>query len=284
MKPILFILTIFLGMSNIKCQEYQYKTFIDTNFVWSHAFFALSGPHTPYTYYVRNYFTGSDTTINDKIYYKHTQGLIRSEEKRFYFYDEGLNKDVLILDFDAKVGDTIFSNKYYNYFVDSIDTVLVNNTYRKRLFVSSDFLNPGGFGFKLIWIEGIGNINYGIKGLYTSSMGFYQNFCGFSEKGIRVYPPNSVSVECERALVPVINFDIKNINVFPNPTNNFILIDDANFKYNRNCKLYDTFGKLVADLEINNNRISLENIQGGMYILYLVDKNNNIHLGKIVKE
>ena len=61
MKPILFILTVFLGISNVKCQEYEYKTLIDTNFVWSHAFFRLGGPHTPYTYFVRNYFTGGDT-------------------------------------------------------------------------------------------------------------------------------------------------------------------------------------------------------------------------------
>ena len=64
-------------------------------------------------------------------------GGIRSDTaSRVYYYPTGVEQEILLYDFRVEIGDTIYSNLWFNptgYLVVSfIDSIEVSNHYRKR--------------------------------------------------------------------------------------------------------------------------------------------------------
>jgi len=98
----------------------------------------------------------------------------------YFDFNDGLEEEGLIYDFNLEVGDSIYIDNYYLFFVDallicdSIDTVLINGVEKRRYF----FLDNGlGTSYSDIWIEDIGSI-YGLLfvGCYSAGWAGGENF------------------------------------------------------------------------------------------------------------
>ncbi|RMA58080.1 T9SS type A sorting domain-containing protein [Ulvibacter antarcticus] len=75
------------------------------------------------------------------------------------------------------------------------------------------------------------------------------------------------------------SFQNENISLYPNPTNNFLKIQ--NFKDVKNAIIYTVLGQRVAELEINENSIiDVQNLEHGIYLL----KIDELEAVKFVKE
>ncbi|WP_106917783.1 T9SS type A sorting domain-containing protein [Chryseobacterium aurantiacum] len=61
------------------------------------------------------------------------------------------------------------------------------------------------------------------------------------------------------------------INVFPNPTADYITITVSSKKKPKDVSIYDMSGKLVSQKEINNSRIDLSFLPKGVYMLTFND-------------
>ena len=76
---------------------------------------------------------------------------------------------------------------------------------------------------------------------------------------------------------------LEDINIYPNPTNDFIYID-----YNKNKKLfytlYDISGKLIFDKKIISPSIDIRILDNGIYLLEIKDEEDNCIRKKVIKE
>jgi hypothetical protein len=88
-----------------------------------------------------------------------------------------------------------------------------------------------------------------------------------------------------QACTPLANetFESQNINLYPNPANDAVELQNINQEYN--YALYTTTGVCVqkGTVGVENNRITMDTISSGMYVLQLNDKNGKVSSYKIIK-
>jgi hypothetical protein len=88
-----------------------------------------------------------------------------------------------------------------------------------------------------------------------------------------------------QACTPLANetFESQNINLYPNPTNDAVELQNINQEYN--YALYTTTGVCVqkGTVGVENNRITMDTISSGMYVIQLNDKNGKVSSYKIIK-
>jgi hypothetical protein len=186
MKKILLINILLILLLAAKAQEYHYVPFPDSGAVWSEMYY----PRGDVAYnparqvFDRFTLTGEDTVINNQTYKKLYHyydsiftkskatciGGIREDSlKRVYYRGDtahyckphNILHELILYDFSLNIGDKILYEFNYNVnsnlAVSNIDTVLINNTLRKRFSFNNN---------KTEWIEGIGS-NDGL--LFTST-------------------------------------------------------------------------------------------------------------------
>ena len=74
-----------------------------------------------------------------------------------------------------------------------------------------------------------------------------------------------------------------NIRVYPNPTTDYLNIKISG-STSFNVNIYDLNGKLLKS-EKNNTSIKIQELTNGLYVLEIVDfENDNIIIKKIIKE
>ena len=77
--------------------------------------------------------------------------------------------------------------------------------------------------------------------------------------------------------------NLSSINIYPNPTNDFLYID-----YDKNKKLfyslYDISGKLISDKKIISPIIDVRILDNGIYLLEIKDEEDNCIRKKVIKE
>jgi hypothetical protein len=75
---------------------------------------------------------------------------------------------------------------------------------------------------------------------------------------------------------------VKNVNVYPNPATNQVTFNIDAAVGPLNVELYDLQGKLVLSrLVSNNNPVSIESLNSGLYF-YRLSENQNFYTGKIM--
>src|SRR6218665_3948140 len=141
------------------------------------------------------YYTGRDTIIDNKVNFifesiNSNSGIKTAynvlKENNNYYYENNL-----LYNFDAQVGDTLYTNSYgtHYYYIEDIDSVLVHNNYRKYIHCTTDSIPmPYGYMTNIDWIEGIGAVHYGVLSIHTPDMGFGMSFCGVEKSGKKIYP------------------------------------------------------------------------------------------------
>ena len=132
--------------------------------------------------------------------------------------------------------------------------------------------------------NGIGNENLDINVSYSSS--------NFSQTDTLVCSCGSQTKKVNILLDPIpstginsIKNDEPKISIYPNPTIGLITIDFKNIEKNKGIKIYDFTGKLVKDLNTNNDQIQI-NLDGsskGIYTINVITEKRTIN-SKVILE
>jgi len=299
MKKVILLTTLFVQLG-LMGQEYIPIPF-DSTSVWRVE--RWYNDVTCVHHYNSLYYINGTTTIGGKEYYKVYEsghywttdvepmypcdeseydyngvfkGGIRSENGKTYGYSNYYSAG-LLMDFTLNVGDTLTSNLCYEWIVDSIDSVMVNNEYRKRLHLS-------GSWYEYVWmLEGIGNS----KGLFELFDSFEKGsrFKCYGENGETVYG----SANCDDTVGYPEQYPEKVLlTIYPNPTSRIVTVELTNpDNIISSFQLKDIYGN---DIEINNsstkqnNKIVLDliNCDGGIYLLQLNIGNQVPIINKII--
>jgi hypothetical protein len=80
------------------------------------------------------------------------------------------------------------------------------------------------------------------------------------------------------------SFEKSEISIFPNPTTSTITIQNSSLIHPKNYELFSVTGKILQSSSLENNTISLENFQSGLYFLKIGFDNGLFEIHKIIKK
>jgi hypothetical protein len=295
-KQLLFAWFTFLTLS-LFGQTSVYHPFPDKNVVWNFHFGLQCWTGTSDENY--SIIISGDTIISGKTYQILTipfaqsftsgecdhimvgyKGAIRHDNvlKKVFIIPPTETLEQLLYDFNMQVGDTVKGYIETNNFppdtVQSVDSVFIGNSYRKRWNIN--------IGYGVQFIEGIGST----FGLVERSPGNkidlpdYTLNC-FQQNTFTIYP--NTSSNCE--LITAVNPEEKlsdEINIFPNPSNGSFTIcfGSENIK---EIVLTDILGNiLLKQIPINETKIKVDNLNEGIYILSVLKTDNKVTSRKII--
>ncbi len=206
------------------------------------------------------------------------RGAIRTEGGKTYGYTEWDNPD-LLMDFTLNVGDTLFSSICYEgKIIESIDSVLVGDEYRKRLnFANSWYCN---------WmIEGVGHQ----RGIFESMDEPFESeswFICYGENGVPIFGNGN----CDITVGQAENLrEINNIKIYPNPTYASFSINTSDMQTKIISYLVtDIYGNAILNknlklLNQSDFKINLSNCESGVYLLTVIMEDNVKMHKKIIK-
>lgn len=305
MKQTTFIFGLTL-LVNLSLKSQDYVPFPTENVNWN-VFYAGTCEEAPPDTSLLRYTIHGDTTINEVQYSKlciesgdtvspkiQTIGGLRESEKRIYYigqtiYAGGFEDEYLLYDFTKQIGDTIKHDNHGGFYsiVLDIDSVLIDGSYRKRFEVDNHWFyqNPDYI------IEGIGSVKNGLLGhisdIPTCGTHYWEHIC-FRDNGIVKYLNPSFS-DCfpSNLMTGISQLDYEtDFEIYPNPFNNEIQIENKLNHQDLIFKLIDINGKILIEKRINNDKVTLDlNISSGLYNALIVDKNGEILMTKkVIKE
>lgn len=283
----IFITLIFLSKTS------KSQTFVDTTKLWnvlqcySGPFgsdcetysYRLSGDTTLGVYQYKKLLQTNDTTL---IYWSLKGAMRDSGQKVFYtdFFNE-----YLLYDFGANVGDTIRSIFFCQdtlLVVDSVDTVMIDADFKRRL-----FFNFSNCGFTEVWIEDIGSI-FGIASSFTVYGDLPSDYgeellCYWKNDTVRWINP--VYNDCYYVVLDIVEENEFTIKIFPNPINDLATIDLHGINSDWNWRLYNNLGQVVQTTEnIYSSRFEINRgaLPSGVYFYYIDSKDAFISKGKLI--
>lgn len=311
MKTILLIL--FAGLSLVlRGQTSVYHPFPDSNAVWNFDSYQHCGLGWDRWRYEYSIVMTGDTLINETTYRKlevpirivssngqcymtgtwtmpgYYAASIRQDTaaRKVYIVPRYQTSEQLLYDFNLQVGDTIegylhrtFPYTFLRNTVQSIDSVLVGDTYRKRWNIHFESFNL----YNTYFVEGIGS-SYGlIEKLPTINTGdddHYSLTC-FRQDDIPLFPETITDCETITSVhYPV--FRSNAVKIFPNPSGGkFILEAEMAIS----VEIYNAFGEKIMDLlPAENNsviEIDLSGFPKGIY-LAKINGRNKVFTGKLI--
>jgi hypothetical protein len=202
---------------------------------------------------------------------------------KVYYYENGMEDEILLYDFSLSIGDSIYlaelqGNPVYA-FVDSIDSLLVHDEYRKRLFFDRD---------EDIWVEGIGSLKNALRpfaGFFITDDSWELISVNISDE--LIYKNEYYSTHFIRNCL-VTSIETEKISnprfVYPNPATEFIRFNMNSVSNKYYFELFNLQGRKVKEQLIENNTsVSVQNLCKGVYMYRLID-DENIYTGKIIVE
>jgi hypothetical protein len=231
---------------------------------------------------------GSDTTISAITYkkivgytgawYKQLIG-IRQDiiNKKVFGIDGSTLQEFLLYDFDVNIGDTIHFRPLVQCdtisIVNSIDSVMVGGSYRKRF----------NLNMNVSLIEGIGSTS----GLVESNCFEGANLlCYYTNNTDTIFSDGTSPWLCKPNAIQEFE-QLKNISIYPNPFSNNIHIEFKSvFSSTKEVSLYDIYGRKLFEYKVNNNELSIDinNYPIGLYFIQVIDENHKLFTKKILKE
>lgn len=213
-------------------------------------------------------------------------GAIRNDnsQKKVFIVPSDSTTEYILYDFNLGVGDTVdswlnqssFSSPWLHVVVDSIDSVLVANQYRKRFNL---LVIDGGF-LPVKIIEGIGSTSEPFIGpLYEFEWGGYIS-C-FKQNGQVLFPDTSSL--CLLTDVSMMGITNSNMKIYPNPFVSAITIIIQNPQpIQSNIEILNILGQTVYTETViyekakNTRIIDLSFLPAGIYILNRITESNKI--------
>ena len=309
-KLLLLSLTLMLLFSNLQTfgQTSAYHPFPDSNAVWN--------IHFSITCYWNgtmgnNFYSiaiSEDTLINGQVYHKLTtpfvqyystglcggelpvgyRGAIRQDttNRKVFYVPPSNTIELLLYDFTLQVGDTVTgyieSNINEPDIVQSIDSVLVGSTYRKRWNI-----NPS---YNIHFIEGIGST----YGLIQQSPGDITDFPDYEITCFQVneqtlYPDTTTSCQL---IVSVNTIESCSYQVLasPNPAREIVNFEFGNIQNLQQAQLrcYDVFGSLLHSEPIVQDQkevvLDISSWPSGMYVAVVYRNGGVVGRSKFVVE
>lgn len=304
LKRLVSILTItILTSSFLFCQEY--KPFPTSHAEWSIFLISSCDNDSPGDTSLLRYYIQGDTVNNEVVYKKLMvsrgdtvnpftvfAGGIREESKKIYYFGQGFlgydyYEELLLYDFNVDVNDTI-SHDIYGHMksiVLDIDSVMVDDHYRKRYNVDNGCCNHR----EDFIIEGMGSVLNGLLGhitmVPTCGYHYWEHVC-YTENGQILYK-NPVFIDCFAGvkLSGIELTEVHGIRIFPNPFKGYFEVSIPEIWENMTLKIYNISGQMISEMEIIDTHFQVT-LDGppGIYILSILDKNEQISRVKIVKE
>jgi hypothetical protein len=258
------------------------------NGVWERSYHSIAWGHGGevlwnYTIY-STYFVNGDTTVGDSSYLKIYNGLqpagyVKVNENKIFF---GPATDLLhpMFDFGLNQGDTFtFYAPSYPYgilqsTVQSVDSVLIKGVLRKRI----QFNDFTGYGAGPLWIEGIGDVNFGGIEPDYSYVSWYANTTTlncFSQNGENIYGACTNGI-AEKVLPAVL---------YPNPTSGLSTLDLTMLGKPVTVRLLDPGGRELLRGEYQDDKLSLDfsPMARGIYFIVLQNQQQLI-VQKVVRK
>lgn len=310
MKANLFILFLIIGLS-LSAQQYKYVAFPDSNAVWSEIHWKSFFDPEPLWVYKQYALFNEDTVINGINYHKLflsnsaskitrknsvCVGGIREDSLKRVFANSSLFlvtpeiKEVLLYDFSLKEGDTFYANykegictncslfgSSEDHIISNIDTVKINNRYRKVFLLDSSN--------KVTWVEGIGNLQ-----------GLLECWCDWPTNGLKrelicMHQNDTLLIHNDKydSCIPQFVIDgvtllpNTDIRVYPNPgKGGKVYFDKLDFE---TLELFDASGKLLMQHTIKGSdcyELDVRSFRPGSYYYLLKTKGLVPTKGKLV--
>jgi hypothetical protein len=256
-------LLLFAGEMTLRAQEYV--PIIQEGNEWN-TLTVITDYWPNYTYINEVDWCSGDTIIEDVRYTKimgtangddpRLFSLLREEEGKVWYRDLNHQTDILLYDFTANVGDTLFESYLV---VDSISIEHLGGVDRKKYWFGLEYEFTGEPYALETWIEGIGSDlgllnsgSYYYCGSYSRALCFHQN-------GELVwYNPEYGS--CTVTGVEEIK---EPIFIYPNPAKEMATIGGSEVA---EVQVYNAFGQLVNTIH-GTNEISVTGLAEGVYLL-----------------
>jgi len=288
MKKLLTICLFIVFAVSTFAQEYEYVPFPTKNAVWSEVFYYYgSYPYPNDTMNVIYALFDEDTLMYGKIYHKLfmltdsiiskeraiLDGYITEENKIVYYVRADFIKGGKIYDFNLNMGD-MFDFYMGDVPVVKIDTVLIENTLRKRYYLWSE-------DGHLTWIEGIGSLrgllysvtwplneNHDLLCYTFNDTTFYYN-----DKFGTCYPDYP-------GLYTTINEPkpIQELNLYPNPVTDLLNYSLPEKPVGGKLRIITIDGKIQLQKMILNKKGSIDVgfLENGMYQLIINTSNQQV--------
>lgn len=277
-----------------KAQPYSYVSFPAANATW-YGRTAACCPDYSYNW--------TNTISGDTVFGSYKYVTLQSDNGSMYYREDSLRRifyrginsvtadgftyalkdtiDYLVYDFGKDTGDTITTNVplgpdslgvYLRFVVDDIDTVLIDNGYRKKFYVHSLHCNSSG----RVWIEGIG------------SLGGFPLDCDFESLSTLICFKQDSTVSYWNGgycILNLIDVDAISAKVFPNPAStHFTLQLQASSVDNTDFAVYDALGRIVKRQRILSvyTAISRDALPNGIYYWQVTAGGQVTAKGKLV--
>ncbi len=200
---------------------------------------------------------------------------------------------ILYFDFDLKVNDKI-NRGYFNYLyvVDSIKSIqLLDSNFYMHWFLSSKQAGAGN----LVWIKGLGHSRTGWirdDASFVPQGPKLQAICRNNNlvywyKGYNFFEPDTVKPSCNFDSINIKITSVSQINsnavkVYPNPASEKLFIEN-NLAQNTSYIITNLLGQEM-DKGLLKYEINISSILNGVYLLKIMDDNNQTQVLKFIKQ
>lgn len=214
----------------------------------------------------------------------HYAGAIRQDTniKKVFFVAPTNSSEELLYDFNMAVGDTVkgYLSEYNPslFTVDSIDSVMVGNDYRKRWHIVPCF--------EIYLIEGIGSTFGLIERLGCNPDQDRYDLTCFKQNSSILFPANATNCEL---ITHVDNTTIKRneLIVSPNPFHTTAAVHINSEMEKGDLKIYNLMGLLVREENLVNQKTHLlirAELPNGIYFLQITNNKGQSVTRKIIIE
>lgn len=209
------------------------------------------------------------------------KGAIRHdiENKSVYIVPPNQTEEQLLYDFNLEVGDTItgyLAIGWEGIVVESIDSVLVGSSYRKRWII--------GTWDQVQIIEGLGSIFGLLESVGKIWDGPIYSLDCFMLDGETLYP--LPANPCQAITITKETQASREFRAYPNPTEGNFRIDGSSLSKIARVKVYNSIGVLVSDKQAFYPETTIFNLPEttGLYHIQFMLEDGTTSFVKVVKE